>query len=314
MAVAEPAESAATEGGDQRQPAPRRQRDQQEERREDHGDDRQDRLDLGDSTARGEIGAVTTRSCASSPEMASQERPPASWPAAMTSTGTTTTSTPLGRAVVDPEQQCGRQEVEDLHQRLRQQPGVARQEPPFLDAQRLPGGGPPEAVAAPACRTAPRDRPTAAMAWLREAGGGEGNGGSQHAKGRQDHGRRGQRGRPSRRGREARTGSRHRVPRRRVRPIAAPRSGHVAIGRGWRRPGCRRRSRRRPRPRRSGRSAASASARRRGRGRWSPARRWRWQGRPARRGRRRQRAIAARRRAPARRSAGWRAGRPAPWW
>ena len=39
----------------------------------------------------GEIGAVTTRSCASSPEMASQLRPPASWPAAMTITGITTT-------------------------------------------------------------------------------------------------------------------------------------------------------------------------------------------------------------------------------
>ena len=39
-------------------------------------------------------GAVATRSWASSPEMASQARPPASWPQAITSTGTTTTNVP----------------------------------------------------------------------------------------------------------------------------------------------------------------------------------------------------------------------------
>ena len=46
------------------------------------------------------IGAVATRSGASSPEIASQARPPASWPAAITSTGTssTTSSLPLPKA------------------------------------------------------------------------------------------------------------------------------------------------------------------------------------------------------------------------
>ena len=41
------------------------------------------------------IGAVATRSGASSPEIASQASPPASWPAAITSTGTSTTSAPV---------------------------------------------------------------------------------------------------------------------------------------------------------------------------------------------------------------------------
>jgi len=41
------------------------------------------------------IGAVATRSGASSPEIASHASPPASWPAAITSTGTSTTSAPV---------------------------------------------------------------------------------------------------------------------------------------------------------------------------------------------------------------------------
>ena len=40
------------------------------------------------------MGAVATRSGASSPEMASQESPPASCPAAITRTGTRTSSAP----------------------------------------------------------------------------------------------------------------------------------------------------------------------------------------------------------------------------
>ena len=40
-------------------------------------------------------GAVATRSGASSPEMASQASPPASWPAAITSTGTSSTRSSL---------------------------------------------------------------------------------------------------------------------------------------------------------------------------------------------------------------------------
>ena len=38
-------------------------------------------------TRDGGIGAVATRSAASSPEIVSQARPPASWPAAITITG-----------------------------------------------------------------------------------------------------------------------------------------------------------------------------------------------------------------------------------
>ena len=45
------------------------------------------------STCRGTSGAVSISSLASSPEMVSHARPPASWPTAMTTTGTTTNRT-----------------------------------------------------------------------------------------------------------------------------------------------------------------------------------------------------------------------------
>ena len=62
-------------------------------------------------------GAVATSSGASSPEIASQARPPASCPAAITSTGTSTTSGAVAFALAAPEQDGGRQQIEDLHQR-----------------------------------------------------------------------------------------------------------------------------------------------------------------------------------------------------
>ena len=82
-------------------------------------------------------GAVATRSAASSPEIVSQARPPASWPAAITMTGVI--STMRGGAVgkASPQQQRRRHQIKQLHQALRHQPGIAPQQHEFLPAQRL---------------------------------------------------------------------------------------------------------------------------------------------------------------------------------
>ena len=66
---------------------------------------------------RAATGAVATSSGASSPEIASQASPPASCPAAMTSTGTSTTTAPPSPTIAAPQQDGGRQQIEDLHQR-----------------------------------------------------------------------------------------------------------------------------------------------------------------------------------------------------
>ena len=63
-----------------------------DDRREHQRDHADHRFDLG-AQRRGAaaIGALATRSGASSPEIDSQARPPASWPAAITTTGISTT-------------------------------------------------------------------------------------------------------------------------------------------------------------------------------------------------------------------------------
>ena len=50
---------------------------------------------FADMIRRAEIGAVATRSGASSPEIDSHANPPPSWPAAITTTGTSTMSAPV---------------------------------------------------------------------------------------------------------------------------------------------------------------------------------------------------------------------------
>ena len=88
----------------------------------------------------GSTGAVATRSGASSPETASQARPPPSWPAAMTMTGTTRTRPSVALAVAHPEKERRRHQVENLHEALRQEPGIAEEKPPFLADQRRAKG------------------------------------------------------------------------------------------------------------------------------------------------------------------------------
>ena len=98
---------------------------------------------------RGVSGAVAMRSGASSPEMASQARPPASCPAAITRTGTSSDDARSAVAEAAPQQEGRRQQIEHLHQGLRHQPGIAPQQRPFLAPQRLHrgrrGGTPPRA-------------------------------------------------------------------------------------------------------------------------------------------------------------------------
>ena len=62
--------------------------------KKDDADALHDGFDLGAEKPRRATGADPTRSGASSPDMVSQASPPASWPAAMISTGTSTIAAP----------------------------------------------------------------------------------------------------------------------------------------------------------------------------------------------------------------------------
>ena len=88
-------------------------------------------------TREGDIGAVATRSAASSPEIVSQARPPASWPAAITMTGVISTMASGAVGKTAPQHQRRRHQIEQLHQGLRHQPGIAPQQHEFLPPQRL---------------------------------------------------------------------------------------------------------------------------------------------------------------------------------
>ena len=78
------------------------------------------------------IGAVATRSGASSPEIDSQASPPAELTGRHHHHRNQHDVSVVAVAKGDPQQQRGRQQIENLHQRLRHQPGIAPQQRPFL--------------------------------------------------------------------------------------------------------------------------------------------------------------------------------------
>ena len=118
-------------GGTRRSEGERR-----DERREDDRDGAHHRFDLG-AHDRARRRPARWRPDRARPRRRSRARRArrASCPAAMTSTGTSTTSAPVPSPKAAPQQQRRRQQVEDLHQRLRHQPGIAPQQRPFLAPQ-----------------------------------------------------------------------------------------------------------------------------------------------------------------------------------
>ena len=87
-------------------------------------------------TCEGDSGALATRSAASSPEMVSQASPPRAGPPPSRSPASPARAPPaVGEAA--PEQQRRRQQIEELHQGLRDQPGIAAEQDEFLASQRL---------------------------------------------------------------------------------------------------------------------------------------------------------------------------------
>ena len=102
------------------------------------------------------IGAVATRSGASSPEIDKPGEPAGELPRRHHQHRHQQHKCAVAVAEGAPQHQRGRQQIEDLHQRLRDEPGIAQQQRPFLPPQRAraASGGESRATAALAHRRA----------------------------------------------------------------------------------------------------------------------------------------------------------------